>query len=153
VDDPAEHEAIRSALSRIVGFEDRPKGSPVLRPEDVDASREAWRRWNLSDASVPAKLAALEEFPTLPEPLPERYLVDFVADPSFDVMRAGYLALRKVASRPATDPVSTKLLPRFPRYEDSQVTRGSMRTVQDRVRAWWDEWHAERRALLRASGN
>jgi hypothetical protein len=126
----------------------------VTRPEEVVASREAWRRWRLSDAGKGPKIDAVREMATLTEAFPERYLVEFVEDPTFDVMREGYLALRTTTARPpdARDPVSVKMLPRFPRFSDEQVTRPNMRTIQDRVREWWTEWLAERRALLKAAG-
>jgi hypothetical protein len=150
--DPDEFESIRSSLARLTEHDDRGPGSPVTRPEEVDASREAWRRWGLSEQSRDPKIRAVRQFVDLPEPLPERYLVEFAGDPTFDVMREGYLALRRVAGRPASDPVSTKMLPLFPRFDDGAVTRPNMRTIQERVGRWWNEWQAERRALIKAGG-
>jgi hypothetical protein len=158
VDDPAEYEASRSSLARLTGHDDRGPDAPVLRLEEVDASREAWRRWRLSDAGRPKKVEAIQEIgtPTFPEAFPERYLVEFVDDPTFEVMREAYLALRRLSERPVDakqDPVGAKMLPRYPRYGDEAVTRANMRTIQDRVREWWHEWLVERRAFLKAGGH
>lgn len=86
------------------------------------------------------------------EPAPERYLYDFVLDPSFDVMKAAYVAMRDAVSRPPADPVEKKVFPRFPVVETAAVTRAEMSTIQRRTEAWWTDWVAERRAYLKAKG-
>jgi Flp pilus assembly protein TadD len=151
--EPAEYESVRQSLARLAEFDDR-AGVPVGCAADVASSREAWRVWRLEDASSDVRLAAVRQFVTLDETGPERYLVEFVLDPTYEVMRESYVALRNAAARPPPkdDPLAVKMMPRFPRVPDAEVTRPSMRTIQDRVRAWWTEWLTERRALYRSSG-
>ena len=44
-----------------------------------------------------------------------------------------------------------KMLPSFPKRTDAEVTRATMREVQDAVETWWRSWLAERAALRSAS--
>jgi tetratricopeptide (TPR) repeat protein len=151
--DLAELSAVRAALTAITGFRDLAAGESIRTADEAAAVREAWRRWRLSDTSAPAKLAAIRQLMALSsEAYLERYLVDFVQDGSFEVMREAYLVLRGAVSRPGNDTIQKKLFPNFPRVEDAEVTRANMRTLQQRVSAWWSEWVAERRALLKARG-
>jgi tetratricopeptide (TPR) repeat protein len=151
--DLVEYESVRAALTRLTGHRDLPPGrSAVGSRDDLQASREAWRRWRLSDESVVVKLAAIRQLAEVGETAPERFLYDLVQDPTFDVMRAAYVQMRTAVARPPRDPVERKVFPRFPVVPDADVTRASMRTIQDRVRAWWGEWVAERRAFLGAKG-
>jgi len=146
-----EYQSVRAALSSLTGFADLPPGTTaVARPEDVAASREAWRRWRLSDASTQLKLAALKQLGEVREAAPERFLYDFVLDKTFDVMSVAYLAMRRAVARAPQDSVETKVFPRFPQFKDEEVVLPNMRAIQQRVQAWWAEWVAERRALLRA---
>ena len=141
---------LREALSAVTGFRDLAAGPKVQTAEQAAAVQEAWRRWRLSDASRDAKLAAVRQLSSAREVFLERYLVDFVLDGCFEVFRESYLVLRAAADRKPADAFETKLLPRFPRVPDADVTRAGMRGVQDRVTAWWQDWVAERKALLRA---
>jgi HEAT repeat protein len=149
-----EYESVRRALSRLTGFADLPPGmTAVTSREDVAASREAWRRWRLADESTRVKLDAIRQLEVVRETAPERFLFDAVQDPTFEVMQAAYLAMRKAVQRPPRDPVERKVFPRFPAVPDAEVTRAGMRGIQERVRGWWDEWVAERRAYLKAKGS
>ncbi|HVG94765.1 MAG TPA: tetratricopeptide repeat protein [Planctomycetota bacterium] len=151
--DLVEYESVRAALARLTDSFDLPPGcSAVASRDDLQASREAWRRWRLSDESVPVKLAAIRQLGEVGETSPERFLYDLVQDPTFEVMRAAYLAMRTAVSRPPRDPVERKVFPKFPSVPDADVTRASMKTIQDRVKSWWGEWVAERRAFIRAKG-
>jgi tetratricopeptide (TPR) repeat protein len=149
--DLVELSAIRAALTSVTGFRDLAAEQPVRTEAEAAAVREAWRRWRLSEASVPAKLAAVRQLASLArEPYAERYLVDFVGDSSFEVMREAYLVLRGTLSRPPEDAFERKVFPRFPRVPDAEVTRANLRSIQERVAKWWEEWIAERRAVLQA---
>jgi cytochrome c-type biogenesis protein CcmH/NrfG len=149
--DLADFNAVRSALTAVTGFRDLAAGDVVRTPAEVEAVREAWRRWRLSDASTAAKLAAVRQLATLErEAFVERYLVDFVLDPSFEVFRESYLVLRAGVAREPSTPFQKKVFPRFPRVADAEVTRANMAALQRRVSDWWAEWIAERQALLRA---
>jgi tetratricopeptide (TPR) repeat protein len=152
--DVVEYESVRAALARLTGWSDLPPGvTAVTSREDVAASRESWRRWRLADESTKVKLAAIRELEAVRETAPERFLFDAVQDPVFEVMQAAYFAMRKAVQRPPRDPVERKVFPRFPVVADAEVTRAGMRALQERVRAWWDEWIAERRAYLKAKGS
>jgi len=119
-----------------------------LTPEDVAASREAWRRWRLTDASDEVKRTAIRQLVEYREQTAERFLYDFVLDPSFDVMSEAYRAMRDAVRRTPRDPVEKKIFPTFPSVPDAEVTRASMRSIQDRVVAWMTTWVTERRAWL-----
>ena len=99
------------------------------------------------------KLAALKQLGEVREAAPERFLYDFVLDKTFDVMRVAYLAMRRAVARPPRDSVETKVFPHFPQVKDEEVVLPSMRAIQQRVQAWWAEWVAERRALLKAKAS
>lgn len=145
-----EYQALRTALGRITGFSDLPPGATSVKTaEDVAASREAWRRWRLSDASDEVKRAAIRQLVEFREQAAERFLYDFVLDPSFDVMSEAYKAMREAVRRAPRDPVEKKVFPAFPSVPDAEVTRASMRSLQDRVATWMASWVAERRAWLR----
>lgn len=151
--DVFEYQSVRDALSRLVGFSDLPAGTTsVATPADVAASREAWRRWNFSAGSADVKQRAVDELLAAGrrEPTPERYLYRFVMDPDFAVMSSAYRAMRDVVARGAssTNPVERKVFPQFPSVPDAEVTRASMRALQERVAAWWSVWVAERRASI-----
>jgi hypothetical protein len=148
--DPVEAGGMRAALSGITGFRDLAAGPRLESAEQVAAVQEAWRRWRLSDASRDAKLAAVRQLSAAREVFLERYLVDFALDGCFEVFREAYLVLRGAADRRPADAFEAKLLPRFPRVPDAEVTRANLRSIQDRVSLWWQEWVAERKALLRA---
>jgi tetratricopeptide (TPR) repeat protein len=147
--DPGEVDTIRAALDRLAGRQSEPVGRPVTTKAEVEATRDDWRRWSKSDASTPVKLQAIEGLAKVGEPMPERYLVAFVADGSYDVFRAAYAAILAGISRAPNDPVERKTFPRFPRFADADVTPTTMRRVQDRVVDWWNDWIAERKAWLK----
>jgi tetratricopeptide (TPR) repeat protein len=148
-----EFNVVRAAFSRASGVADLPSGTERVSTEaEADANREFWRRWRLSDASTERKLEAVRGLVAVREWTPEWYLVEFVEDPTFSVMREAYVALRAAVTRePATD-IERKMLPRFPRVDDAELTRAGMRALQDRVATWWDEYRAERAAARRATG-
>ncbi len=124
-----EYQTVREALSKITEFADLPAGATAVRtPEDVAASREAWRRWRLSDASDGVKRAAIRQLVEFREQTAERFLYDFVLDPSFDVMSEAYRAMREALGRAPRDPVEKKVFPLFPSVPDAEVTRASMRS-------------------------
>ena len=146
-----EYQSVRAALSEITGFRDLPAGTKaVATAEDVTASREAWRRWRLSDASDDVKRAAVSQLIEYREQSAERFLYDFVLDPSFDVMSEAYRAMRNALARPPRDPVEGRTFPLFPSVADTEVTRANMRSLQDRVIVWWNQFVTERRAYLQA---
>jgi hypothetical protein len=149
--DLPEYQTLRHALSLLTGHQDLPAGrTAVETAEDVAASREAWRRWRLSDASTAPKVGAIRRILDVGEPTPERLLHEFVQDPVFDVMREAYVAMRTSVARPPLDPAERKAFPRFPAVPDAEVTRAGMRSIQQREMAWWQEYSAERLALIRA---
>ena len=151
--DLAEFESIRAALSAIAQFRDRPLGQERVTTEAEAAGiRETWRRWQLSDASTPMKLAAIRELRAIDRSSPERFLYDFVLDSTFDVMREAYFAMRAALGREPRDAAEKKVFPLFPVVPDGEVTRESMAEIQRRVAAWWQTWVAERNALRRAEG-
>src|SRR5207244_11717554 len=103
-------------------------------------------RWNRSDESRASKLRAVEALvavggkDAVPE-APELYLVWFVRDPDFEVMRAAYRAMRDAVARDALrGPAEKKAFPRFPSVPDAEVSRASMHTLQERVDPWWDRY-------------
>lgn len=146
-----EYQSVRRALADITGFRDLPAETiAVATPEDVAKSREAWRRWRLSDASDELKRAAIRQLGAYRETSAERFLYDFVLDPSFDVMSEAYRAMRDALARPPRDPVEGKTFPLFPVVKDDGVTREGMRALQDRVLAWWTNFVTERRAYIKA---
>ncbi len=148
----SEYQSVRAALSDITGYVDLPAGTKaVATAADVAASRESWRRWRLSDASDPIKRAAVQQLIEYREQSAERFLYDFVLDPSFGVMSEAYRAMRNALARTPRDPVEGKTFPLFPSVPDADVTRANMRSLQDRVVAWWTNFVSERRAYLRAS--
>src|SRR5207247_461433 len=57
--EPLEFESLRSALAAAAGWDDLPEGKRVTTAAEVAASREAWRRWMISDAASPAKIAGI----------------------------------------------------------------------------------------------
>ncbi len=145
-----EYEVVRSALARLTGFIDLPPGQAgVSTPAEVAASREAWRRWRLSDDSKDVKLRAIAQMIEFKEMYAERFLYDFVLDPSFEVMSEAYRRMRDAVRREGRDPVEKKVFPKFPAVPDAEVTRPAMRSLQERVAAWWADWIAERRAFQR----
>ena len=128
-----------------------PRGQDTITtPAEMAASREAWRRWRLSDESKDQKLRAIRQMIEFKEMYAERFLYDFVLDPSFDVMAEAYRQMRDAVRREGRDPVEKKVFPKFPAVPDAEVTRASMRTLQERVAAWWADWIAERRAFQKA---
>ncbi len=148
-----EYQVVRAALARLTGYADLPPGlEAVSTPAEVAASREAWRRWRLSEASTDLKLRAIRQMIEYKELYAERFLYDFVLDPTFEVMAEGYRQMREAVRREGRDAVEKKVFPRFPSVPDAEVTRASMRTLQERVGAWWADWIAERRALQKARG-
>ena len=98
------------------------------------------------------KRAAVRQLVEYREQSAERFLYDFVLDPSFDVMSEAYRAMRDAIGRAPRDPVEKKVFPLFPNLPDAEVTRASMRSIQDRVAAWMSGWVAERRAWLALRG-
>ena len=150
--DPFEFDAYRAAAARVVGPDAPGDARPSKTREDVATRREEWRRWSLSEASVPAKVAAVRGVAAVGEPTPERFLVDLVCDASYKVFREAFLSLRTAVARPPDDPVERKTFPRFPKVADEELTRPMMRPIQDRIVDWWAEWVAEHRAYLRESG-
>lgn len=147
----AEYQSIRAALSAITGFADLPDGArEVTNAADVAASREAWRRWRLSDASDAVKLAAIRQLVEYRELSAERLLYDFVLDPGFEVMSEAYRRMRDAVRRAPRDSAESKAFPLFPSVPDAEVTRPAMRSLQDRVAQWWTTYIAERRALRQA---
>ncbi len=150
--DLAELSAIRKALSSLTGFRDLVTGPVVATEAEAHRVREAWRAWRLSDASIEVNVAAVRQMAALPQSYPEFYLEDFAIDAHFEVMREAYLAMRAAADRPPKDPLERKTLPTFPRVPDAEVTRANMRSLQDRVARWWDDWLVEHRAILKAKG-
>ena len=151
--DPLEFETLRAALAAATGTDDLPAGKMrVTTADDVAVSREAWRRWMISDASSPPKIAGIRRLIALKDTSAEWYLYDFVMDPNFEVMREAYVAMREATKREPRSPVERKVFPTFPRVEDADVTRPAMRAIQDRVAAWRSAWAAENRADLEAKG-
>ena len=55
-------------------------------------------------------------------------------------------------ARAPRDSAEKKAFPQFPAVPDAEVTRESMRSIQQRVANWWSILMAERRALLQAKG-
>ncbi len=148
VDDPVEVGAIRNALARLTGRADARDRPPPSTAEEVEAIREEWRRWRLSDESVPAKVEAVKGLVAIGDPIRERYLAWFALDNSYETFREAYLALRDSVAEAPSNPLERKTFPRFPRVPDAELTRPGMRAVQDRVLAWWNDWLAERAAWL-----
>lgn len=150
--DLVEFSAIRKALAASTGFRDLAAGPDVGTEEAASAVRDAWRRWNASDASVEPKLRAIRQMAAAREGYREWHLHVLAMDGHFEVMREAYLAMRPAVDRPARDPVEKKMLPLFPRVPDAEVTRETMRSLQDRLARWRADWVAEQRALARAKG-
>jgi tetratricopeptide (TPR) repeat protein len=148
LDDLVELNAVRAALTAATGFRDFPSDVVVATAADASAAREAWRRWALSDASRDLKVAAVRQVARIKTSRLEWHLVWFVRDPTFDVFREAYVALRAVCEGPPQDLVDRAMYPRFPRRADAELARESMRALQDQVDAWWKEWLVERRAFL-----
>ena len=148
VDDPVEVGAIRNALARLTGRADARDRPPPSTAEEVEAIREEWRRWRLSDESVPAKVEAVKGLVAIGDPIRERYLAWFALDNSYETFREAYLALRDSVAEAPSNPLERKTFPRFPRVPDAELTRPGMRAAQDRVLAWWNDWLAERAAWL-----
>ncbi len=146
-----EYQVVRAALSRLTGYADLPPGLDVVStPAEVAASREMWRRWRLSEGSQPQKLAAIRQMVEFKEANAEYFLFDFVLDPSFEVMSEAYRQMRDAVRREGRNAVEKKVFPKFPSVPDAEVTRASMRTLQERVAAWTADWAAERRAYQKA---
>jgi hypothetical protein len=153
--DPADYQSLRAALADVTGFQDLPQGvTAVTQLAQVGPSREAWRRWWLSDASTAAKLKALEGMAAAgrEEASRERHLIRFVMDPDYEVFRAAYRITRDAVAAGGDTPPQKKVFPKYPRLRDEEVTRAAMRSIQDRVAAWWEEFLAERRIYIEATG-
>jgi hypothetical protein len=154
--DVAEYQSVRAALTLVTGFSDLPPGvTAVTTAEGVAASREAWRRWYLSDASADIKLRSIDALVAAgkQEPSPERHLLRLVLDPDYRVMRSAYRAMRDAVAVGGETPPEKRVFPHFPSVRDDEVTRASMRSIQDRVNAWWAEFVGERRAYLQLKGD
>ena len=136
--DLQELSAVRAALSAIARWRDLPPAEDQVTTEaQAAAVREAWRRWQVSDASTEVKLAAVRQLRAVDRGTSEMYFYNFVEDPTFEVMRQAYAAMREAVSREPQDSAERKVFPLFPAVADADVTRPNMRSIQDRVAAWW----------------
>jgi tetratricopeptide (TPR) repeat protein len=153
-----EYNAARAALVKITSWDDLPLEATTrwVEAAGLEASWKRWEAWLASPAGTQAKLAAIEDLVLTGETHPEWYLLIQVYDPAPAVAVASYKALLGIAARPTQDPVAKKLWPRFPKATEQDLTfpaptaespapRG-FPAFRERIKAWWTEWLAERRA-------
>ena len=147
----SEYNAARGALVRLTGFDDLPIGAERwVAAAQLIGSWARWRAWLDSAAGVEAKLKAIGELERIGESHPEWYLmVPIFVDPSPVVVRAAYRALLAHVHSEPPDERARRLWPTFPRVDAEALDAAGLRTLRERLDAWWKEWCAARPAPAR----
>jgi hypothetical protein len=148
-DDLREYNAARVALVAVTGHDDVPGAKEAwVAAADAAAVRDGWAEWFRTPPGVEVLLDGIRDLQRIGEIFPQRYLVDFMSEPSFEVAKASYQALLERSKGPpkgvTETALETKMWPRFPRVATSDVTPESLPGIRDAVTAWWGQYRALR---------
>lgn len=137
--------AARTAMVKLTGRSDRFGGLDAwVAPESVADARTDWGEWLASPEGVHARLGGIADLVQHGDTNPHMHLVEDVSDPDLRIARAAYLALLRRSKLPSDEDVAATMWPRFPVFEESDLTPEGLGRVRGAVNRWWNEWRALR---------
>lgn len=147
-DQVQEMNAARIALMNVTGHQDIFGTAEVW----IDAKKLApmvddWRVWLRTKEGVMARLRAIKDLEAQNERRPHLYVIEDITDAqeSPEISFAAYKVLRARSKKESEEAVAKAMWPRFPRYEDAQLTPANLERIRKEVNAWWNAWLRMRR--------
>lgn len=137
-----EYNTVRDALFNHTKYRDRELMAEGPIPVDeLAANRKRWTSFFRSDRGRLALLEALDAFPELSDPYPERYLLVRAAaeDEHLEVRRRAYGVLRAHAEqmKAGDQAFMQERWADFPMFEPAEITKETSAATRRRLLAWY----------------